>query len=413
MTEPGSDVEKQRDALRFGVLGMGVGASQVVVPLSRSPYSVLAAGADINPRVRKRFSEVFPSARLYDNVEALCRDPDLDAIWISTPNKFHADHAVLAADSGKHVIVSKPMTTSVADAERMIAAAERNKVKLLAGHSLGFSPAVRMMARLGQPDGRLGQVKAVQTMSFTDWMLLPRTAEEVDAAQGGGLIHRQSPHLIDTLRVLCGGMVHSVRGTVGDWMRERKAPGFFTAFLNFENGAVGTASHNGYGYFVSSEVVPWGSDAGISGNDSAKRAAARRAIREGTLDEEALKDAMRLGGGAPLFRESKQPKPWVPLHTGILVVTCERGDMRHAPFGIYVYDDEGKSELPIADDGSWMGMGEIEEMYRSVKNGAELYRDGRWGLATLEVAMAIIESSRTQKEVKLQHQVPVRPGMLA
>ncbi|WP_410403195.1 Gfo/Idh/MocA family protein, partial [Lelliottia nimipressuralis] len=80
----------------------------------------------------------------------------------------------------------------------------------------------------------------------------------MDERLGGGIIHRQSPHQIDALRILCGGRAESVRGYAGTWMKERKAPGFFSAFIQFDNGALGTASHNGYGYLVGSEIVPWG-----------------------------------------------------------------------------------------------------------------------------------------------------------
>lgn len=404
--------EKATDCLRFGVIGMGVGASSVLHPLATSPHSELCAGADINPIVRGRFQAAFPSARGYENIGQLCGDANLDAIWVSTPNKFHAEHAMMAAESGKHVIISKPMATTLKEAESIINACDRYGVKLIAGHSLGFSPAVRAMAQIAQPQGKLGAVQAIQTMAFTDWMLLPRTAEEVDASQGGGLIHRQSPHQIDMLRLLGGGMVRTVRGHVGQWMRERNAPGFFSGFLEFENGAVGTASHNGYGYLVSSEIVAWGADSGISGNDIMERAKVRQALRTHSVDEEALKDSMRLGGKAPLFRRDNDRKPWLPLHLGITVASCERGDIRHSADGIYVYDDDGRSEISVDDDGSWFGLGEIKELYDAVINGDGLYRDGEWGMATLEVAVAIQESSRLQKEIVLKHQVPVRPGAL-
>lgn len=404
--------EKRRDCLRFGVAGMGVGASSVLRPLSASPCSELAAGADINPRVRERFHRAYPHARLYDNVDALCADGGLDAIWISTPNKLHAEHAIKAARSGKHVIISKPMATSLREAEAIVQACEDNGVKLIAGHSLGFSPSIRAMARIAREGLRMGHVRAIQTMAFTDWMLLPRTAEEVDASQGGGLIHRQSPHQIDAVRVIGGGMVRSVRGFAGDWMSARKAPGFFSAFLEFENGVVATVSHNGYGYLVGPDLAPWGADAGISGHDAARRAASRRNLGDPAYDEESLKDDMRLGGASPLFQTSPERRPWMPLHLGVMVVTCDRGDMRHAPYGLFLHDDQGKTEFPVEDKGL-LGLSEIEELHAAVRNGAPLYRDGVWGMATLEVAMAIMESSATHKEVRLRHQTPTREGAYA
>ncbi len=405
-------IGKLRGHLSFGVAGLGVGASSILAPLATSPHSTLGAGADINPDVRRRFREVFPQARVFETVDEMCRDTSLDAIWVSSPNRVHAEHAILAAEAGKHVIISKPMATSLSEAEKIILACQRSGVKLIAGHSLGFSPAIRTMARYSQPGGKLGSLRAIQSFAFTDWMVLPRTAEEMDTALGGGFVHRQSSHQIDTIRLLGGGLVRSVRGHVGQWVPERKGPGFFTAFLEFENGVVGTASHNGYGHLVGSEIVKWGEDVGISGRDVIARAAARKALRDKKGDEEALKDSMRLGGAAPLFRSDSPRKPWLPMHLGLVIASCDHGDMRHSPYGIYVYDDDGRSEIPVFDDGSWFGLSEVEELYDAVVHGAALFRDGEWGMATLEIALAIPESSRLQKEIALKHQVPVRAGAL-
>ncbi|MGD9922556.1 MAG: Gfo/Idh/MocA family protein [Pseudorhodoplanes sp.] len=404
--------DKSNGFLRFGIVGLGVGATAVFSALSRSRYSTLVAGADTDGHVRRRFSERFPDSRAYESIEDLCADDSIDAIWISTPNRLHADHAVTAANAKKHVIISKPMTTTLGDAERIIEACERNQVKLIAGHSLGFSPAITEMARLTQPGQALGQVRAVQLVAFTDWMLLPRTAEEVDEKLGGGIIHRQSPHQIDAIRLLCGGKVDSVRAHVGSWMPERQAPGFFTAFLQFENGAVGTASHNAYGHLVTSEIVDWGKDVGISGCDVKQRAAARTALRNRSLDEDALKDSMRVGGAAPLFDTLKKRRAWLPLHLGLTFVSCDHGDLRHSPHGVYMYWDEGRTEVPVGDDASWFGFSEIEELYRAVAMGEEVYRDGYWGMATLEVALAIQQSSESRKEIKLRYQTGIRPNAL-
>ena len=175
---------------------------------------------------------------------------------------------------------------------------------------------------------------------------------------------------------------------------------------------VATVSHNGYGYLVGPDLAPWGADAGISGHDAARRAASRRNLGDHAYDEESLKDDMRLGGASPLFQSSSEHRPWMPLHLGLMVVTCDRGDMRHAPYGLFLHDDKGKSEFPVEDKGL-LGLSEIEELYAAVRNGIPLYRDGAWGIGTLEVAMAIMESSATHKEVRLRHQTPTREGAYA
>ena len=100
--------------------------------------------------------------------------------------------------------------------------------------------------------------------------------------------------------------------------------------------------------------------------------------------------------------------PWVPEDLGIVVVSCERGDMRHSQHGIFVYDDEGLQDIELTPDramGRRQRRAELEELYDSVVLGKPLWHDGRWGMATLEVCLAIMESSRKHEEVMLTHQI--------
>jgi len=83
--------------------------------------------ADVNPRALQVFREKY-GARTYSSIEALCADPDIDAVWIATPNTCHCPHVILAAEHGKHIIVEKPMAISLAEANRMIEAAARHGV---------------------------------------------------------------------------------------------------------------------------------------------------------------------------------------------------------------------------------------------------------------------------------------------
>ena len=95
--------------LKLGVIGVGVGAAEMLPPMERASYIDLFAGADIDPDVRERFKARYPNARVYASAEELVADPDVEAVWISTPNRFHAPMTILAANHGKHVVVEKPM----------------------------------------------------------------------------------------------------------------------------------------------------------------------------------------------------------------------------------------------------------------------------------------------------------------
>jgi phthalate 4,5-cis-dihydrodiol dehydrogenase len=395
--------------LKIGMIGIGVGGAEILPAMEAMSTVELVAGADIVSTTLERFGERFPRAKTYSTAQALCQDPEVDAVWISSPNRFHAEHAILAAKHGKHVVVEKPMAITLREAAAMVEAADRNEIKLLAGHTMSFSAPIRAMHAIIR-SGKLGKLCALNLWANTDWMLRPRTADELDLSQGGGIPYRQGPHQVDTVRLLGGGMLRSVRAQVGQWMPERPIPGYYTAFLEFEDGTPALITHNGYGYFLGAELVPWGEDK--QRYTVQERIEVRRALRSGTRDEADDKQALRIGGRQEMEVFSRnQRKAWVPHDLGLLVASCERGDMRQSPFGVYIHDDNGKREIDTSG-GSTTGVAqrraELQELYDAVVLGKPLWHDGRWGMATLEVCLAIMTSAQERKEVLLQHQVPVR-----
>lgn len=369
----------------------------------------MVAGADLVPETLERFKGRFPGARTYLSAQDLCRDPNVEAVWISSPNRFHAEHTILAASHGKHIVVEKPMAISLEEAGRMVEAADRNKVKLLAGHTRAFVTPVRAMRKIIN-SGKYGQLRALNIWSYSDWMLRPRTADELDINQGGGIPYRQGPHQVDTIRLLGGGLVRSVRAQTGDWMKERSIPGYYSAFLEFENGMPATIVHNGYGYFVAAELVPWGEDKLVY--TAQQRGEIRRQLRAGTRNETADKQAIRIGGSREkeYFYEDAG-KPWVPEDMGFAIASLDRADLRQSRFGVFVHDDDGKHDVPVVSEemtGMVQRRAELEELYDAVIHGKPLWHDGCWGMATLEVCLAILQSGRERREIMLHHQIPVQ-----
>src|ERR1700716_2792926 len=399
----------QLRTLKIGMIGIGVGGAEILPAMEAMDTVEVVAGADVVPTTLERFSERFPDARTYGSAEALCQDPDVDAVWVSSPNRFHAEHTILAARSGKHVVVEKPMAVTMADAARMVEAADKAGGKLLAGRPRALTLPIRAMRQIIQ-SGAYGRLRALNIWSYSDWMLRPRTADELDVSQGGGIPYRQGPHQVDTVRLLGGGMLRSVRAQTGQWLAERPIPGYYAAFLEFEDGTPATITHNGYGYFLGAEMVPWGEDKQRYTVD--ERISVRRALRSGTRNEADDKQALRIGGSQEMevFSRSER-KAWVPHDLGFLVASCERGDLRQSPQGVYVHDDSGKHEIDTTGSsatGVVQRRAELQELYDAVVLGKPLWHDGRWGMATLEVCLAILASARERKEIMLERQVPVR-----
>ncbi|HEX3247547.1 MAG TPA: Gfo/Idh/MocA family oxidoreductase [Chloroflexota bacterium] len=390
--------------MKVGVAGLGAGAIQVVAAMEDAPYVDLVAAADIRPRALEAFAQRY-GGRGYGSVEELANDPDVECIWISTPNQLHCEHALTAARGGKHIVVEKPMAVTLQQAAQMVEEADRNNVKLLCGHTASLMAGFRAMRRV-ITSGELGRPMAINCWSYVDWLFRPRMAPEIDISIGGGVPYRQGPHQFDVVRLMGGGMVKSVRGAVRDWMPFRgNTPGYYTAFLEFEDGLPATVVKNAYGYFHTTELVPW---AGSIEIPEANRLL-RKALRNGEqVDESERKEAIRFGSGreARLVQDRDRPaRTGFQQDAGLVIVSCEKGDIRQSANGLTIYDDEGHHEVPVEGVHDER-MAELDEMYDAIAENRNVHHDGRWGMATLEIILAMMESSKEGREIKLSHQCP-------
>src|SRR5258708_22515903 len=84
--------------LKIGMIGIGVGGAEILPAMEAMDTVEVVAGADVVPATRERFSHRFPDAKTYASAEEMCRDPNVDAVWVSRPNRFHAEHRILAAN---------------------------------------------------------------------------------------------------------------------------------------------------------------------------------------------------------------------------------------------------------------------------------------------------------------------------
>jgi len=397
--------------IKLGVVGLGQAAGGVMPTMEALPEIDLIVGADILPEMRAGFEQRYPGKRAFESIAAMCTNSDVEAVWVSTPNRLHCEHAIEVMRHGKHVIVEKPMAVTLAEADRMIAASKQYGVHLIAGHTSSYQPSVRAMRKIVQ-SGVIGKLCSIFIWSYTDWMLRPRTPDELVFEEGGGIPHRQRPHQIDVIRLLGGGLLRSVRGKIGQWMPERPIPGFYTAYMEFEDGTPVTLTHNGHGYFLTAELYPWAFAAHRYNEEDRKRF--RRSLRSGQRAEVAEKSEYRLGGKRDKTRREVpgERPPWSPIDMGMLIVCCERGDIRHSKYGLTVYGDDGAREVDLHDVGrkevDFEGGATIPallEMHDAVVNGKPLYHSGEWGRATLEASLAMIASSQQRREILLEHQV--------
>jgi phthalate 4,5-cis-dihydrodiol dehydrogenase len=384
--------------LRFGIAGIAAAGAEIQSIL-KHPNLELVAVADRNPEILQRFRAQH-DVQTHDNVEALCQNPNVDAIFIGTPTPFHTEHVLLAAQHGKHAIVAKPMALRLEEAQRMVDAVDKSGILLVVGHSQAFEPPILKIREL-IASGKLGRLRMINTWYYTDWIYRGRVPAELDTNLGGGVVYRQAAHQFDIVRYLGGGLVRSVRAVAGIWDDERPAEGAYAALFDFEDGAVATAVFSGYDHFHSVEL---GSGVAEGGQrvTSREHASARRALKAaGAEGEGALKASRRSGESRPARAPGSER-----FHSqyGLTIVSCEHGDIRQTPEGFMVYGDEAKEEITFPADHTGRDV-MVDELYQALTQGRAPRHDARWGMATLEAQLAVLQSSRERRDVPLHHQV--------
>jgi phthalate 4,5-cis-dihydrodiol dehydrogenase len=378
----------------------------MVPTFTGDPRVQLVAAATQRDEARRKFREEF-SAPAYATVAELCADPNVDVVYIATPHQLHVEHAVLAAERGKHILVEKPMALTLAECRAMIDAAHKAGVHLIVGHSHSFNaPILRTRALIAS--GAFGPVRMIQALNYTDFLYRPRRPEELRTAEGGGVLFSQGAHQIDIVRLLGGGRVHSVRAATGSWDAGRPTEGAYSAFLTFEGGAYGTLTYSGYAHFDTDEFTGWIGELGQA-KDRSRYGAARRALaaKGGTAEAE-LKSARNYGGRSYGTAGVPDPKSDAVLyqHFGFTLVSCDRADLRPLPSGVMIYGDT-EQRLDALPPPQVARAEVIDELYEAVVLGRAPLHNGEWSLATMEVCLAILQSAKEGREIALRHQIAV------
>jgi predicted dehydrogenase len=122
-----------KNVVRLGLSGLGAFSVAVADAVKRSQKAELVTCFDVLPERRKAFSEKYGCAQ-EKSYEEMVQRRDLDGVLLVTPNAFHREQTELAAKSGKHVYVEKPIANTIEDGKKMIAACEKAGVVLLVGH---------------------------------------------------------------------------------------------------------------------------------------------------------------------------------------------------------------------------------------------------------------------------------------
>ncbi|MFI7581922.1 Gfo/Idh/MocA family protein [Kocuria kalidii] len=153
--------------------------------------------------------------------------PDIHLVDICTPGHLHAEMAVAALEAGKHVLVEKPLANTVAEAERMVAAAADARtrgVRTMVGFNYRRVPALAL-ARTMIAEGRVGEVRQARVSYLQDWLAdehAPMSWRLRRETAGSGALGDLASHAVDQVRFLLDSPVTSVSGTVGTFVPTRE-----------------------------------------------------------------------------------------------------------------------------------------------------------------------------------------------
>ncbi|HTG43144.1 MAG TPA: Gfo/Idh/MocA family oxidoreductase [Verrucomicrobiae bacterium] len=186
------------DKLRCGVIGAGAAGCDHLHSLSTCFRAAAVAIAEINPQNSREACDRYRIARSYTDYHELLEQPDIDAITIALPNHLHTSVAIEALKARKHVLVEKPMSTSLKDAVKIVETARKMKRTVMVGQNLRFDRQTQLAKSLIER-GELGEVYHARGF-YLRRSGIPRIGSWFTQKRysGGGCVYDLAGHILDT-----------------------------------------------------------------------------------------------------------------------------------------------------------------------------------------------------------------------
>lgn len=193
--------------INVAVVGLGrAGWSIHVARMRGHPEFQITAVADFE-RSRRDEAKAEFQCETFEDYKSLLKSADAELVVVASHSSTHAEISCAALKSGRHVVVEKPMSTTVAGAQRMIAAARSAKKKLFVHQNYRYHPDCRHLMEVvqsGEPIGRVFEIR-IRILQFArrnDWQTLKK--------YGGGVLNNTGPHFVDMGLQLLGSPVKDV-----------------------------------------------------------------------------------------------------------------------------------------------------------------------------------------------------------
>lgn len=226
----------------FGIIGCGMIAEYHTKAINEiEGAKVVAAFSRSEANGAKIANLAGGDCKVYDDLDAMLKHPDVDVVCVCTPSGAHLDPAVQSAQAGKHVVVEKPLEITLERCDAIISACDRAGVRLCTIFPSRFSPA-NLSLKHAIDSGRFGRLTLGDT--YVKWW---RTQQYYDSGgwrgtwdlDGGGALMNQAIHNVDLIQWLMGD-VASVQAMTATLVHDRiEVEDTAVAAVRFKNGALG------------------------------------------------------------------------------------------------------------------------------------------------------------------------------
>jgi len=218
---------------RIGVIGLSHGMSFVNILLKSKKYNLICV-CDIQEKYEEKLN--YHGIKYYTDYKKMITEEGLDGVIIALPNQLHASVGVECAYKKLHILMEKPIATNILDADKIIDAARKNKVKLLVGHHRRFSSYVQKVREIIQ-NGEIGKFVGVNVLWAT---LKPDEyySKSWTTKEGGGPLFINAIHDIDNLRYICGE-IKQVYAELNNNIRNFMVEDTISITTRFINGGLG------------------------------------------------------------------------------------------------------------------------------------------------------------------------------
>ncbi|GIN37876.1 Gfo/Idh/MocA family protein [Heyndrickxia oleronia] len=237
--------------VNFGLIGCGYISDRHIEALANCPEAKLVAVSDLNKdrmniaiKKYQTQSNKNHSLQMFENYSDLLEYNEVDAVIISTLSGLHAEMAKIALIAGKHVILEKPMTLSLKEADELIQLAKVNHLKLCICHQMRFKPIMKRIkqvideGRIGTPYLGVASIRINRSPEYYQ-----EAPWRGDWKQDGGMLLNQGIHMIDLLQWFLGD-VKTVYGDISSFTRMKETEDIALGILTFTNGTKGLIEAN-------------------------------------------------------------------------------------------------------------------------------------------------------------------------